>query len=105
MAGCRQHPNDPYLENMTWTPASGRGTVLSFTVQRVQHAPMHPVPYIYAVVALDEGPVMGTNIVNCPPESVHVGLGVRVTVRPIADQYALPLFEPVGPGTSDGPHA
>ena len=102
VAGCREHPNEPYLENLTWTRASGRGKVFTFTVQRVQHSPAFPVPYVYAVIELDEGPMMGSNVVNCPPESVHIGLPVRVTVRPITDQYALPLFEPISSVSASG---
>lgn len=94
-AGCREHANDPYLENLTWTRASGQGKVFTFTVQRVQHSPTFPVPYVYAAIELDEGPMMVSNVVNCPPESVHIGLPVRVIVRSITEQYALPLFEPI----------
>src|SRR5262249_13044853 len=35
-----------------------------------------------------------TNIVGCAPDAVRIGLGVRVTFRPVSDEIALPLFEP-----------
>lgn len=95
VAGCRQHPNDPYLENLEWTPASGRGTVFTFTVPRVQHAPAFPVPYVYAAIELDEGPMITSNVVNCPPESVYVGMPVRVVFKVITEQYTLPVFGPI----------
>jgi uncharacterized OB-fold protein len=94
LAGCRDHGNDPYLANMVWTPASGRGRVLAFTIQRSQFDPAFPTPYVYAVVELDEGPVMTGNVAGCTPEDVHEGLPVRVRSRHIADAVAVPEFVP-----------
>ncbi len=94
VAGCRDHPNEPYLGNLRWTPASGRGWVLSFTIQRAPSDPAFAVPYVYAVIDLEEGPVMVSNVVNCAPEDVRIGMPVRVMFRPISEQYTLPLFEP-----------
>lgn len=95
VAGCREHPNEPYLRNLQWTPASGRGTVLSFTVQRVPSDPAFAVPYVYAAIELDEGPVMVSNVVNCAPDAARIGLPVRVVLRRISERYTLPLFEPL----------
>ena len=94
VAGCREHPNDPYLENLAWTRASGGGNVFAFTVQHAQHTPAFPVPYVYAAIELDEGPMMASNVVNCPPEAVYVGMLVRVVLRAITEHYTLPLFGP-----------
>jgi uncharacterized OB-fold protein len=98
VAGCRHHPNEPFLENMAWTPASGRGKVFAFTIQQAPHTPAFPVPYVYAAIQLEEGPMMVSNVVDCPPESVYVGMPVRVVFRRITDRYTVPLF---GPDTAD----
>ncbi len=103
VAGCREHPNRPYLENLKWTPASGRGKVFAFTIQRVQHDPAFPTPYVYAVIELDEGPMMASNVVNCPHETVAIGMQVRVVFRSIMAQYTLPCFEPVHGVAATGP--
>lgn len=95
VAGCREHPNEPFLRNLRWVPASGRGNVLSFTVQRAAADPAFPTPYVYAVIELDEGPVMVSNVVHCSPEAVRIGMPVRVVFRSIAGEWTLPLFEPV----------
>jgi uncharacterized OB-fold protein len=68
--------------------------VLSFTIQRIQSDPAFPVPYVYAVVDLAEGPMMVSNIVNCAPEAVRIGMPVRIVFRPISEHYTIPLFEP-----------
>ena len=52
-------------------------------------------PYVVALVELDEGPRLMTNVVGCPPESVTVGMPVQVTWEPLSDGRNLPLFEPV----------
>ena len=47
-----------------------------------------------AVVELAEGPHLMTNIVECAPDSVRIGMKVRVTYRQVADGVTLPVFEP-----------
>ena len=95
LAGCRDHANDAYLANMAWTPSSGLGRVLAYTIQRVQFDPAFPVPYVYAVVELDEGPVMTANIARCSPEQVATGMRVRVAFKRLSEDAALPEFEPL----------
>ncbi len=98
-AGCREHPNDPYLANLKWTPASGRGKVFAYTVQRVPFHPAFSVPYVYALIELNEGPVMVSNVIDCDPEDVSVGMPVLVRFVDIGDA-TLPLFGPEGAGRS-----
>jgi uncharacterized OB-fold protein len=68
--------------------------VLSFTVQRAQVDPAFKAPYVYAAIELEEGPMMVSNVVNCSPDGVRIGMPVRVVYRPISEHYTLPLFEP-----------
>ena len=62
-------------------PVSGRATVTSYTVNHKQWLPGLPVPYVLALVELEEqeGLRLPTNIVGCDPERVHIGMRVRVT--------------------------
>lgn len=89
-----------------WSPritsrrASGRGRVESFTVYRRTYHPGKPAPYIVALIALDEGPRLVSNVVGCAPAAVEVGLRVRVRFTP-AGAFVLPLFEPA-PGEEGG---
>ena len=69
--------------------------VAGFTVNHQQWLPDFPLPYVIAVVALeeDDGARLTTNIVNCAPDDVRIGMPVRVAFEKAADVY-LPLFEP-----------
>ena len=63
------------------------------------HQLYHPswkaeIPYTLAVVQLDEGPRMHTNLVNVPVEDVHVGMRVKGHFDDVTDEVTLPKFEP-----------
>jgi uncharacterized OB-fold protein len=79
-----------------WTEISGRGTVYSFTVY---HRLYHPafkekLPYVVAVIALDEGPRIISNVVGIPPDDVRCELPVQVTFEEVRDGYLIPKFVP-----------
>jgi uncharacterized protein len=61
-------------------PVSGRGTVLTYTVNHQPFMPTVPVPYVIAIVELEEQADLriATNIVDCEPDSVRIGLPVDV---------------------------
>ncbi len=77
-------------------PARGTGTLYTYTVAR---RPTHPgfadrVPYVIAVVELDEGPRMTTNLIDCSPEELSIGMRVEVAFGDLQDGLRLPLFRP-----------
>jgi uncharacterized OB-fold protein len=79
-----------------WVRVSGRGKVYSFVVY---HRAYHPafateLPYLVAVVELDEGPRLTTNIVGCNPGAVHCGMAVDVVFEDVTPATALPQFRP-----------
>jgi uncharacterized OB-fold protein len=78
-----------------WEEAAGTGTVYSYTVirQNPSRSFRHLLPFVVALIDLDEGPRIMSNIVGTPPESVAIGTRVQVTFQPVSDQAALPLFE------------
>jgi len=49
-----------------------------------------------ALVDLEEGPRVMTNIVGCVPEDVRIGLPVRATFEAVSDDAGIVLFEPDG---------
>lgn len=75
--------------------ASGRATVVGFTVNVQPWAPDMEVPYVVAVVALDDAPDvhLTTRLVDVDPAAVTVGMPVEVTFQHVEDVY-LPLFRP-----------
>ena len=80
---------------VTPEPVSGQGTVFTFTVNHHAYHPAVPVPYVIALVELDEqaGLRLATNLVNCDPEQARVGMRVRVLFEQ-HDGAFVPLFEP-----------
>lgn len=82
---------------LDWVTSVGRGEVISFTVVRlpVSKAYADDVPYTVALVKLAEGPTMMTNIVECEPEAVSVGLPVEVLFEQWSDEITIPKFRPV----------
>lgn len=74
---------------------SGKGRVTTYTINHKQWVPDLPVPYVLALVELAEQSDvrLPTNIVNCAPESVYIGMPVRVLFEQAEDLW-IPLFEP-----------
>lgn len=83
---------------MEWVKASGRATVLSFTIVRRPVSPAFAadVPYVVALVTLEEGPAMMTNIVGCDPEAVRIGMAVEATFEDWTEEISIPKFRPIG---------
>lgn len=63
----------------TWTAVSGRGRVYSFIIvhQVYQSAFEADVPYNVAVIQLEEGPRIVTNLVGCANDAIRIGLSVE----------------------------
>ena len=79
-----------------WIRASGKGRVYTFVVC---HTAFHPafekdVPYVVAVVELEEGPHILSNVTGCNPSAVRCGMPVEVVWDDVADQITLPKFRP-----------
>lgn len=88
--------------DFSWPTMSGRATVYAFTV--VHHS-VHPVsagatPYVVALVELDEGPRIVTNVRGCAPEDVRIGMRLEVVFEDLDESVTLPQFAPRRGGTS-----
>jgi uncharacterized OB-fold protein len=83
-------------EESEWVKLSGRATVFSWIVI---HQSQHPAfnadtPYNVAIVELEEGPRLHTNIVECANEDIHIGMAVEVVFDKVSDDTTLPKFRP-----------
>ena len=83
-------------ERLVWTRSSGRGVVYSYTVCHRPPSPAYEVPYVLAIVDLEEGWSMLSNVVGCDPADARIGLLVRVAWLELGDSLLLPVFEPEG---------
>jgi uncharacterized OB-fold protein len=87
---------------LAWSDSPGTGEVYSYTVVHRAPSPAFEadVPYVVAVIQLDEGPHLMTNLLDITPEAVRIGQRVRVAFRAAGEDGALiPVFKPdEGPG-------
>lgn len=86
-----------HSQDTRWIEASGRGVIYTFAVY---HQAFHPafkgkLPYVVAVVKLDEGPMLLTNIVGRSPDSLACEMPVQVEWDDISEEYSLPKFRPI----------
>jgi uncharacterized OB-fold protein len=79
-----------------WEDASGRGSLYTYSIIHQNDLPPfnERVPYVAAIVELDEGPRAMTNIVDCEFDDLQVGMGVEVAFREISEDFAIPVFRP-----------
>lgn len=86
-------------DDLEWREVSGAGTLYTYTVARQPTAPpwAGSVPQLLAIVELDEGPRVTSELVNCRPEDVKVGMKVRpVFVDQEGADVTLLFYEPAG---------
>jgi uncharacterized OB-fold protein len=83
-------------QEYTWETLSGKGHVYTYTVMHRAPDPsfQQDVPFVVALVELEEGVRMISNIVHCPWERVCIGMPVEVVYEDIDDDTALFKFAP-----------
>lgn len=88
--------------DVTWIQASGRGKLFSFEIahQILNKAFKVKTPVVLAMVELDEGPRLLTNLVNVTPDptALHCDMPVEVVFEKLTDEISLPMFQPAGSG-------
>jgi len=102
-SGCGQYQFYPRVVcascgggQLEWQPSAGQGSVQTYTICRLPVAEAYAadVPYVVALVRLDEGPVMMCNVIGCDPDSVAVGMPVEVVFEDRTDEISMPQFRP-----------
>ena len=89
---------DCYEADWEWAPVSGRGRLYTYTVVR---QPLNPafeedLPYAYAVVQLDEGVRLISNIVDCEiPDGLSVDMALEASYDDVSEEWTLVKFRPV----------
>ncbi len=87
----------PYChsDKLGFHTVSGRGEVHTFTIARRPAGPTFAddVPYVVALIELEEGPRMMSRIQTDDPEKVHIGAKVEVTFVKATDEVTFPYFK------------
>lgn len=80
-----------------WTEVSGTGKVFSFvTYHRLYHKGWDgELPYVVAVIELDEGPRLVSTVANCKADDVACDMKVKVVFDDVTPETTIPKFEPV----------
>jgi uncharacterized protein len=83
-----------------WVQASGRGKLHAFGIahQSFNKAYKVPPPYVLAMIELEEGPRLLSNLVNVTPDprTIKCDMPVEVVFHTLTDDVTLPLFQPAG---------
>jgi uncharacterized OB-fold protein len=82
--------------DVEWRRASGRGTLYTYAIQYRPQAPGFEPPYVTAIVQLEEGPRMMTNLVDVEPDpdQITCDMPLEVTFQDINDEITLPYWKP-----------
>jgi uncharacterized protein len=99
VCGRLRHPPRPMCPNcqsLEWETiqSSGKGEVFSFIIPHYPQVPFFDYPYVVAVIALEEGTRLISNVVDIDPGDVTIGLPVEVKFVAVDDELTLPLFAP-----------
>ena len=101
---CHQYQFYPRLycmkcnsDTLHWVEVSGHGIIYSYTIIHQNKSPefVHDTPYYVAIVQLEEGPRMLSNIVEVDATALRVDLPVTVVFDQVTDTITLPRFRPL----------
>ncbi|HEU0003097.1 MAG TPA: Zn-ribbon domain-containing OB-fold protein [Ktedonobacteraceae bacterium] len=81
-------------DTLSWKQASGRGVIYSYTIIRQNKSPefMHETPYNVAIIQLEEGPRLMSNIVDADPGALQADLPVTVVFDAVSETISVPRF-------------
>jgi len=89
-----EHCRQCLSTDLGWEHSRGRGLVYSWTVVYRAATPVFETPYAPAIVALDEGYQMLTNIIGAATDALRVGMAVQVDFVEVSTGLWLPYFRP-----------
>lgn len=91
-------PMCPHCRSLEFqaAPLSGRGTLYSYAVLHHPRNPAFDYPVLAALVDLDEGIRVVSNLVDVEPADVEIGMRLEATFAPAADDRWVPVFRPAG---------
>lgn len=82
-----------HSDQLEWIVASGKGTIYTYTVAHQGFGPFAAdVPFVIALVELEEGARMMSRIIDAPRERVTIGAAVSVTFEGSGEDLTLPYF-------------
>ena len=97
--GDLHHPPRPMCwkcQSLEWDyiVSSGKGTVYSYVVLYRPEFPGYQYPLVAALIDLEEGTRIASNLVGIEPADVKIGMAVKLSIENVDDELKLPLFRP-----------
>jgi uncharacterized OB-fold protein len=85
-----------WSDDVAWKEASGRATLYTFSIVHQNDLPPfgERVPYVAAIVDLEEGPRVMTNIEGVEHDALRIGMPLVVDYKPISDDVTIAIFRP-----------
>ncbi len=98
--GLLRHPPRPMCgscQSLEWEEiaSTGQGTVYSYVIMHHPPIPGYDFPIATALIDLEEGTRIVSNVVGCDLEDVHIGMAVECRIENVDEELKLPLFHPV----------
>jgi hypothetical protein len=86
-----------WSDDVVWEEASGRATLYTYSTVFMNDLPpfKERLPYVAAMVDLDEGPRVMTNVIDCDPADLSIGMDLQVDFRELTEEISVPVFRPV----------
>ena len=82
-----------HSQKLSWIVATGKGTIYSYTVAHQAYGVFaQDIPFVVAIVELEEGVRMMTRIIDALRERIAIGLAVQVTFEKVGEDLTLPYF-------------
>ncbi len=90
-------PGDDMSEDIEWVESEGKGKVWTFSVHHMGPSKAYKgePPYVVALIEMQEGVKMMSNVVDVDPKEVFIGMDVQVVFDDVTDEVTLPKFKPV----------
>ncbi|MDT8860256.1 Zn-ribbon domain-containing OB-fold protein [Alkalihalobacillus sp. MEB130] len=84
-------------KKVEWVRAIGEGTVVSYTIvhRAISKAYQSEAPYVVALIKLEEGPTMMSNIIDCDLKAIEIGMKVKVVFETWSESMTIPQFTPI----------
>jgi len=96
-AYCQNHDNEPFASNMDWVEAKGTGKIYAFNIHHTAFNPgfKEELPYYYALIELDEGPLVSSTLIGDrrPKKIYDIGQKVEVVYEDHPNEgFTIPKF-------------
>ena len=83
-----------FSTDWNWVQSSGRGTLYSYSIVHRAPLPSFTTPFVFAVIDMEEGWTLFSNLLECAFEDIHMDMPVAVVFALGPDGRILPLFKP-----------